>query len=189
MKVITDVREEKIGGEGAFVEIDETLVHKRKYNRGRLLFNESKQRWVVGGIQRGTNKVFAEYVEDRKADTLCDIILRNVLPGSVIATDQWKAYQRIEDHGFILYQVNHSQNFVDPNNPLIHTQNIERNWLTLKETIPKHTHGEPRETYLVEHLYRRKYFGKNPSENFKTILNDIAVCYPGAFGLSNNVIL
>ena len=50
MKVITDVREEKIGGECEF-EIDETLVHKRKYNRGRLPFNQSKQRWWLVGLR------------------------------------------------------------------------------------------------------------------------------------------
>ena len=43
-----------IGGPGIIVQIDETLVFKRKYNRGRNI----QQIWMVGGIAPETNNFF-----------------------------------------------------------------------------------------------------------------------------------
>ncbi|KAJ8930186.1 hypothetical protein NQ314_017050 [Rhamnusium bicolor] len=43
-----------IGGEGKIVEIDETKIGKRKYNKGRYLEGQ----WVFGGIERGSRKFF-----------------------------------------------------------------------------------------------------------------------------------
>ena len=40
----------KIGGPGKVVEIDEALLHRRKYERGRM----KESGWVVGGIERPT---------------------------------------------------------------------------------------------------------------------------------------
>lgn len=53
-----------IGGPGSIVEIDETLVFRRKYNVGRL----KAQVWLFGGIVRGSNpaEYFMEVVPDRK---------------------------------------------------------------------------------------------------------------------------
>ena len=42
---------DKIGGEGKTIEIDETVVVRRKYNRGRVV----NTIWLVGGIMRGKN--------------------------------------------------------------------------------------------------------------------------------------
>ena len=52
---------EKIGGRGRTVEIDETLIARRKYNRGRLV----EQQWLFGGIERETGRFFLELVPDR----------------------------------------------------------------------------------------------------------------------------
>jgi len=43
---------EKIGGPGTIVEIDETCVSKRKYERGRLI---RPNQWMFGGIKRGSS--------------------------------------------------------------------------------------------------------------------------------------
>ena len=75
----------QIGGDGQIVEIDECLIVKRKYNTGRILVGQ--QQWIFGGITRGTNEVFIEFVADRKRDTLFEILRRRVKNNSQIASD------------------------------------------------------------------------------------------------------
>ena len=64
--------QEKIGGVGSIVEIDESVFSKRKYHRGRYV----KELWVFGGVNR-TNKdeMFVEIVQDRSNETLLEVIL------------------------------------------------------------------------------------------------------------------
>ena len=51
--------DQTIGGIGHIVEVDESVVAKRKYHRGRLV----KERWVVGGYETTTKLGFLEFVE------------------------------------------------------------------------------------------------------------------------------
>jgi hypothetical protein len=65
-------RDLKIGGPGQVVEIDETMVARRKYNVGRVV----EKSWVFGGILRqdgdGAFSCFIEVVTDRKKNTRID---------------------------------------------------------------------------------------------------------------------
>ena len=125
-----------IGGEGIFVEIDETLIARRKYERGRIL----KQLWVFGGIERVTKRRFLVALgegERRNKETLWPLIEKYIVKGSVIVSDKWKAYQGLESLGYKHLVINHSENFVDPANPDVHTQNIERMWRTVKSWIKR----------------------------------------------------
>ena len=72
-----------IGGPGKTV--DEILICKRKYHRGRLLLDV----WIFGGICREDNQIFAVVVEDRKSETLWREILNNITPGTTIISDSW----------------------------------------------------------------------------------------------------
>ena len=80
---------EKIGGPGCTVEIDESKFGKRKYNRGRL----RDGKWVLGGIERGSDNMFMRDVHARDAATLLPIIQNCVEPGTTIITDEWRAYR------------------------------------------------------------------------------------------------
>lgn len=99
-----------VGGENRTIEIDETLIGKRKYHRGKM----GKQQWVFGGIERETGQVFMVPVEKRDAATLVPIIQKWILPDSTIISDCWGAYNKLASLGYKHVTVNHSKNFVDP---------------------------------------------------------------------------
>ena len=114
------------------VEIDETHLFKRKYNRGSILSFESV--WIFGMIERESKKIYMEKVARRDSESLFIIVNRHVLPGTNLISDQWRGYSKIKQF-YDIKRVNHTFHFVDPENNQIHTNNIERMWRSLKETI------------------------------------------------------
>lgn len=119
----------RIGGDGLTVQIDESVISKRKYNRGRVV----KERWIFGGTCKETGERFCLSVPNRKAETLLPLIEDYVEPFSIIHSDCWKAYDKIgELDGCYTHQtVNHSEHFVDPITGA-HTQGVERMWREVK---------------------------------------------------------
>ena len=103
-----------IGGRGRVVEIDESLLARRKNNRGRVV----QQRWVFGGLDAAAQQGFLEFVPNRTARTLLPIIRQHILPGTMIYSDCWRAYTGIPRIPVVpRYEhetVNHSRNFTDP---------------------------------------------------------------------------
>ena len=101
-----------LGGANVIVQIDESLFrHKPKYHRGRA---PAADQWVFGIVDTSTTPGvgYMELVPDRRAVTLIPIIQRVVLPGSIIHSDQWAAYQPLVHHRNYHFQtVNHSQNW------------------------------------------------------------------------------
>lgn len=151
--------QEPIGGPGIIVEIDETHFGNPNYERGRLL----SQIWLFGGIERESKKLFlVPLVEPLSrncdAETLIPLIKKYILPGSIIVSDGWTAYQTISEHGYEHQIRNHAEYFVDPENPDIHTQNIERLWRDVKKWSKEV--GNRQEFYkqhLARHLFLHKY--------------------------------
>ncbi|CAO3588825.1 unnamed protein product [Absidia cylindrospora] len=83
----------------------------------------------VEGVEKTRQrKVFLTTVVDRGANTMKEVITRFVLPGSIIRTDFWRSYDRIEewtdDQGmsldYVHQKVNHSQENVTVNS--VHTK-------------------------------------------------------------------
>uniref|UniRef100_A0A0N4ZAA3 DDE_Tnp_IS1595 domain-containing protein n=1 Tax=Parastrongyloides trichosuri TaxID=131310 RepID=A0A0N4ZAA3_PARTI len=122
-----------IGGVNDIIEIDETVITKRKYNKGRLISTQ----WIVGSISRRTKKFFIVSVPNRNESTLIDIIKNHVLPNSTIYTDGWRGYRNLTLHGYSHKIVIHQENFVNPKDTSIHTQNIENLWSILKRFLRK----------------------------------------------------
>jgi hypothetical protein len=155
--VETDLENAKIGGPDRIVEIDKSLIVRRKYNRGRML----SQEWVFGGIERcedGTWGCFVEFVADRSTGTLTEIIKRRIAPKTHIISDGWAAYSALEDLDGCFYKhsvVNHSENFVDPADASVHTQRIENCWMHLKRFLrSKGTNRGPHNwEYVCEFLF------------------------------------
>ncbi|RUS79722.1 hypothetical protein EGW08_012530 [Elysia chlorotica] len=142
--------EEAIGGDGVEVEIDKTLIVRRKYERGRVL----SQIWLFGGIERQSKKRFVvpltgDVGEKRDKATLIPLIQKYILKGSVIYSDCWGAYSTLSTSGYTHHTINHSKNFVDPVNKEIHTQNVEPLWLDIKKWIKR---PGIRSAYLYQYL-------------------------------------
>ena len=132
--------QDSIGSPGVTVKIDETLIAKRKYNRGRVL----AQVWLFGGIERVSKKSFIVPLVGplgeagrRDRGTLLPLIQQYIRPGSVVISDQWGAYNKLSDFGYTHHTINHSENFVDPTRSYVHTQNIERLWRDVKEWVKR----------------------------------------------------
>jgi len=156
-----------IGGPGKVVEIDETVITKRKYHRGQL---RAQEQWFFGGVERGSSEnCFLVPVDKRDADTLLPIIMKHIRKGSTIISDGWAAYGRIKeilmtDSGERAYAghfvVNHSENFVDPETGA-HTQTIEGTWSHFKARHKKER-GTSRglfASYLYQFMWRKKFSG------------------------------
>lgn len=96
----------QLGGPGHIVQIDESLLVKRKYHRGRLL---SEEKWVFGLYDTTPRLGVVQFVPNRKRETLLPIIEEYVAENSTIWSDKWRAYGAISTlpQNYIYGSVNH----------------------------------------------------------------------------------
>jgi IS1 family transposase len=139
-------------GLGLVIEIDESAFGKNKYNRGR----KPTTRWVFGGIERATGRLFAQTVLNRNANTLIPLIQQHIAWGSHIISDGWAAYDSIPSDVYTHSVVIHADNFVAPHDACIHTQNIESAWSRMKHKLKCHrgTSQALFDSYIAEHVWR-----------------------------------
>jgi transposase-like protein len=158
-----------VGGPDIIVQIDETKLGKRKYNRGHRVDGV----WVVAGVEiTNARKIFLEKVPDRKAETILDVIYRHVAPGSIIHTDMFKSYSQIPTVlGFEHYTVNHSQTFINRETG-VNTNTIEGNNNALKIRISARNRTQEIDEHLLEFIWRRKHINELWSA-FITALKDM----------------
>ena len=102
---------------------------------------------------------FFEIVPNRKHDTLKEVLLRRVEPESLICSDCWAGYKNLNECNFYHGRVNHSTNFLNPENPIIHTQTIECIWGQVKKMIKQKSAFNRKfiEDYMFEFIYRKKF--------------------------------
>ena len=103
--------------------------------------------WVFGLVDTSHSPAlgYMEIVQTRDAATLLPIIQQHVAPGTIIHSDQWRAYRRVAALPNMASHstVNQSVSFVDPVTGT-HTQHIESYWnrtkLKLKRKKGCHSH-------------------------------------------------
>lgn len=124
--------QEPIGGPGIVVDIDETLFGKMKYEKGKSL----SQIWVFGGVERGSKNYFIVPLEEPVSQNLMSLIQKYILPGTVIVSNRWNAYNSIKDYDYVHQVINHSGDSIDEENAEAHTKNVELLWRDIKEWTP-----------------------------------------------------
>lgn len=86
-------------------------------------------------------------------------------------SDEWAAYRRINSAlGYEHHTVNHSENFVHPDNRDVHTQTIESTWNRLRVFLEEHGRHRTRETLpgLINEFLVRRSFTRGTAESLKT---------------------
>ncbi|KAG0440256.1 hypothetical protein DMUE_1871 [Dictyocoela muelleri] len=119
-------------------------------------------RWTMvhRRCRKRVKKAFVVPVANRNAATINHIISEYIEPGSLIITDQWRAYtsvlQNNDDHEH--RSVNHSINFVDPVGPAVNTQTIEGLWSHMKRFLRGKVviSNENYSEYLIQFLWEHK---------------------------------
>ena len=155
-----------LGSPGVIVELDEAKFGKRKYNRGA--YREGQ--WVLGAVDRNTNQCCLLPCPNNRRDgaTLIPLIYRWILPGSIIHTDEWAAYNSLTAAGYTHESVNHSIQFVDPTTG-VHTNTQEGFWAHVKQSVVGSTDLE---LALIDFMLRRQF-------NATGVLTQIANCFIG----------
>ncbi|VDK49657.1 unnamed protein product, partial [Anisakis simplex] len=144
------------GGVGKTVEIDETVITKRKYGVGRCV----RQQWIFGGVEIDSGECFLVPVDNRSAATLMPLIYKHILPGTTIVSDCWASYSQIQGADYSHLTVNHSLNFVDPVTSAC-TNHIESLWQKFKQAHRTRfgTHRTLLPAYIEEFVWRKKFSG------------------------------
>lgn len=115
------------------VEIDESCFKSFGYK----LQNKPREKWVFGLYERERKINYMELVPKRTTSHLIPIIQKICEPGTTIISDQWAAYNKLEEFGFPHFTVDHSRFFVNPHSREIHTQHIEISWCWAKYEIKR----------------------------------------------------
>ena len=119
-------------------------------------------------------------VQSRDAATLLPIIQRHVRPGSIVWSDEWAAYRRVQQLPSVAQHstINHSIQFVDPTTG-VHTQNIESYWNRVKTKFKrmKGVQDTMLSSYLDEFMWRERH-GRTGSTALQNLCRDIALRYP-----------
>ncbi|XP_023233817.1 uncharacterized protein LOC111633476 [Centruroides sculpturatus] len=167
--VVLQKNSEKLGGRGKIVELGETKVGKKKFNKGRLLEGQ----WILGGIERDSRRMFVASVKERNINTFLSILKEWIYPGTTIIAECAKSYTLQSDERLKRFIVKYKINFIDPFTST-HGQSMNNRW---KQRDVPDSRKEFPNTYFLEYMYRVKY--SNSDDLFLTFVKHLSEVYPG----------
>ena len=152
-KVISDIN--YIQFDGA-IEIDESLLGKKqKYGAGKV----TKQVWIFGIVERKSERLILQPVEDRTKSTLIPLIKKSVKIGSTIYCDGYISCCDLNKEGYTHFSVVYKTGFTQKYRNVItgeeeilcHTNGIEGAWGRAKQYFKK-MYGSSPKTFRVSSL-------------------------------------
>lgn len=143
------------------VELDEAYVGgKRAGKRGR----GAEGKTIVMGLKERGGRLTTEVIPNVKKDTLRDVVLDNVQPGSIVSTDELVSYGLLNGDGYKHGTVNHSAKewaYYDYRHDAVHhTNGVEGFWKIFKNSINSthiHISAKHMDRYLGEFSFRSNH--------------------------------
>jgi transposase-like protein len=149
------------------VEIDECYIGGRRHGkRGR----GAAGKMPVLGITERKGEVSATRVNDLKSSTVYPLIKKHVLPQSMVYTDEFPMYDKLQKQGYYHKRVHHASKVWVMGDA--HTNNIEGFWSVLKRGIRGVYHSVSEkylQNYIDEYAFRYNH-RKDERPMFLTIL-------------------
>lgn len=160
---------EPIGGEGVIVEVDETLLGRRKYNKGHSV----EGAWVIMGIERSEKgRAFGAVVEHRDAVSIQSVLSANVKTGSVVYTDEWRGYIGISEACNVEHRtVCHKRNFRDRETGVC-TNTVEALNGALKRSVQPRYRNNRYATSFVDQFIWKRVHRDSLCESFIRVLRE-----------------
>ena len=172
---------------GCIIEIDETYVggKPRKNGTGKNIDKNVKRGRgtnkipVIGVIDRMYKEVYARVALPNKESKkltgkqLMEVLDTVVKTPSSILTDEFRSYNILKSTKHMHFKIDHSKEYVDKNDPNLHTNNIESFWATLKRGvygIYHHISAKYLQNYVDEFCFR--YNNRLNPEVFNLVLQN-----------------
>jgi transposase-like protein len=140
------------------IEADETFVggyRRRRPQRGAPWYYGKT---IVMGLKERGGRMMTQVVPNTKTDTLRRVVLRNVERGSVVSTDDLRAYSLLKHDGYTHGVVRHLVKEYARGEH--HTNHVESFWRLFKASIRStHIHVSPKymDRYLGEFTFRSNH--------------------------------
>lgn len=167
-RLMTDEEKGYLEGD---VEVDETFIGGKGYNRKyKPHFNEIPKEVVMGMVERG-GKLRAKHIETTGKWALLEQIEKHVSLKARIITDEFAGYYQLKKLGYNHYSINHKERFKTGD---ISTQNAENIWSHLKRGIYgvyHHVSKRHLQAYVDEFTFR--YNNRKSEDMFALVLNRV----------------
>lgn len=135
------------------VEIDIKNFIKRKIEIGK---SKAKERWVLIMVERERKITHMQALCDKSFEVILKIVQERCEIGTVIVTENWGVYGRLEDYGFPHYKLDVAKGFAHLTNPKINISNAYGQWAWVKHAIKRYNRISANLTeHLNEYQWRR----------------------------------
>jgi transposase-like protein len=152
------------------VEVDESLYGGRTKG-GKRGWGAKRKACIFGMIERG-GKVITTTIPKRSKEIILPIIGGAIIVGTLICTDEFKAYRHLTGMGYQHGTVNHSK--YEWRRGIVYTNTMEGFWSNLKKSLAG-THTQVSAKYLQNYLneFNFRHNRRKGVVMFDAILNQV----------------